>query len=88
MLTEEDGVWFPVDKTNGCVFPIANMVTETHACDGVAEVEGVEVEVERVNDATGFRYPDYDAGGGGQARAGVAGGNWFVVITAEPFGGI
>lgn len=88
MLTEEDGLWFPIDKPNSRVFPIANVVTEAHARDGVAEVEGVEVEVECVNDATGFRYPDYDARGGGQAQAGVAGGDGFIVITAEPLGGI
>lgn len=67
VFTEEDGLRLPVDKPDRCVFPVADVVAEAPAHNGVAEVKGVEVKVKRVDDAAGFRYPDYDTGGRGHA---------------------
>lgn len=73
------------------MFPVSDVVSESPAGDCVAEIEGVEVEVEGVDYAAGLLDPDYDHWCGGHPdqvfvfAVGCCDG--FISVSAEPFGG-
>ena len=49
-----------IDEADGGVLPVANVIAETDAEDGVAEVVGVEEEPESVDYAIFFWHDDQD----------------------------
>jgi hypothetical protein len=54
MCGEEDGFGDSVMEADEAVFPVADMVPETDVQDCGAEIVGVEVEPEGVEDAVAF----------------------------------
>ena len=50
MLTKEHKLWHAFMKSYSCMLPIAHVIAEMYAKDGVAQVVAVKVEPERVDD--------------------------------------
>lgn len=60
VLAEEHCFRYAVDESDGVVFPVADVVSESDVEHFVAEIEAVKVEVERVEYAVAFVDCDHD----------------------------
>lgn len=74
MFAEKHRMRFSINKSDHRVFPVSDMVSETYSSDSVAQVEGIEVEIKRVDYAGTFFDPEDGHGGGGEAIAMRRGG--------------